>query len=75
VISVVAGETTTKAHELTLGTGWSPRWIPFQVDLGAFAGERVTLRLELIRPETSVPSAVAQIGYLGSPRIVVRRPR
>jgi hypothetical protein len=75
VVSVVDGETTTKVHELTLGTGWSPRWIPFRVDLGAWAGKRVTLRLELIRSESSAPSAVSQIGYLGSPRIVVPSPR
>ena len=68
------GETAPIA-ELTLGTGWSQRWIPLEADLSAWAGQRVTLRLELLRPERSPLTRFSEIGYLGSPRIVRRAER
>jgi hypothetical protein len=73
VVSIGEPGAMTKLHEQSLGTGWSPRWIPFSADLGPWSGQRVTLRLELVRPPAGRPSAVSQIGYLGSPRIVARR--
>jgi hypothetical protein len=44
-------------------------WVPLRVDLSAFSGQRVTLRLQLI-PEGAVdPKAIA---WWGSPRITTR---
>ncbi len=73
VVSIGPPEAMAKLHELTLGTGWSPRWIPFEADLSAWAGRRVTLRMELLRAPEEKPSRIERIGYLGSPRIVGRR--
>jgi hypothetical protein len=67
-----AGELAPIA-EVTLGAGNSQRWIPLEADLAAWAGQRMTLRLELLRPDTFALTKSVQIGYLGSPRLV-RRP-
>ena len=66
-----AGEMAPIA-ELTLGSSNSQRWIPLEADLAAWAGQRVTLRLELFRPDELALTKFVQIGYLGSPRIVRR---
>lgn len=58
--------------EVTLGLGWSQRWIPLEADLAPWAGQRVTLRLELFRPKGGTFGKFVQIGYLGSPRVARR---
>ncbi len=45
------------------------RWTPFEVDLSAFAGQSVTLRLESVAREPLGPDAIA---WWGSPAIVTR---
>ena len=44
-------------------------WKPFEVDLSAYGGERVTLRLELVPDAPRDPDEVA---FWGSPRIALR---
>jgi hypothetical protein len=73
VVSIGRGEVMTRIAELELGGYVSPRWIPIEADLGAWANQRVTMRFELIRSPDEGPSGMAQIGYLGSPRLA-RRP-
>jgi hypothetical protein len=48
------------------------RWHALEADLAAYAGQRVTLRLELITERIPAPG---DIGYLGSPRIALRPER
>jgi hypothetical protein len=43
------------------------RWTPLEADLAAFAGERVTLRLELV-PEAPI-APPADLAWWGSPRV------
>jgi len=43
------------------------RWTPLEADLSAFAGERVTLRLELV-PDAAIPPP-ADLTWWGSPRV------
>jgi hypothetical protein len=50
------------------GADWR-RWTPLEADLSAWAGQRVTLRIELITEHTPAPE---DLGYVGSPRIAVR---
>ena len=64
-----SGEMVTLA-DVPLGTHWSNRWTPLEADLAAWAGKRVTLRLELIRASQIMIEKFIPIGYLGSPRIV-----
>jgi hypothetical protein len=45
------------------------RWMPVQVDLSAYAGERVTLRLEV---RVARPLRGDRLAWWGSPRIAVR---
>jgi hypothetical protein len=52
--------TTTKAVR---------RWTPFEVDLSEFAGQDVTLRLQL---RTSRPFRRVELAWWGSPRIAIR---
>jgi hypothetical protein len=47
------------------------RWTPLEADLSAWAGERVTLRIELLTTQSPAPR---ELGYVGSPRIAVRGP-
>jgi hypothetical protein len=42
------------------------RWTPIEADLGPWAGERITLRLEL---ETRMPTGRRDLTWWGSPRI------
>jgi hypothetical protein len=72
VVSVGPRNAAVEVARVTLGTGWSQRWIPLEADLGRWAGERVTLRVELICPERRGPQQVTEIGYVGSPRITRR---
>ncbi len=44
------------------------RWVPLEADLSAWAGERVTLRIELRARRSLRPG---EIGWFGSPRITV----
>jgi hypothetical protein len=43
-------------------------WTPLEADLGAFAGRRVTLRLEVIATK---PPAAGDLSWFGSPRIAI----
>jgi hypothetical protein len=43
------------------------RWTPLEVDLSAFAGQQVVLRLELV-PEVAIPPP-ADLAWWGSPRV------
>jgi hypothetical protein len=70
VVSVGEGGTFTPVAELTLGRGWSQRWLPVEADLSAWAGRRVTLRIEMFRSEQIRKTRITQIGVVGSPRIV-----
>jgi hypothetical protein len=72
VVSVGRAEEMVPIAEVELGTSWSQRWRPLEADLAAWAGQRVTLRLEMIRPAEVTLSELHPIGYLGSPRIVRR---
>ena len=45
------------------------RWRPFEADLSAYAGERITLRLSI---ELEPPIRKIRLGWWGSPRIIVR---
>ena len=45
------------------------RWTPLEADLAAWAGQRVTLRIELITTEAP---GTGRLGYVGSPRIALR---
>ena len=47
------------------------RWTPLEADLSAWAGQRVTLRIELV---TTQSPGEGHLGYVGSPRIAVKRP-
>jgi hypothetical protein len=59
--------------ELTLDNPFSSRWIPLHADLTPWAGQRVTLRMELVPPSPRHEVGDrAEIGYLGSPRIAFR---
>ncbi len=51
------------------GRDWGLRWTPLEVDLSAYGGERVILRLELIPDAPLEPDLVA---FWGSPRIALR---
>lgn len=55
-------------HVLHLDRSDTPRWQPVEVDLSRWAGERVTLRIEL-EPEYAVGRS--DLAWLGSPRIVI----
>jgi hypothetical protein len=70
VVSVGDGETWTPLAERTLERGWSQRWLPLEADLSAWAGRRVTLRLEMFRSQDVRKTRIEQIGCIGSPRIV-----
>jgi hypothetical protein len=72
VVSVGEGDTWTPVAEQTLGAGWSQRWLPLEGDLSAWAGRRVTLRIEMFRSEKVQKTRIIQIGCVGSPRIVRR---
>ncbi|MHC4343032.1 MAG: hypothetical protein ACYSX0_22815 [Planctomycetota bacterium] len=50
------------------GRGTRTEWIPLEADLAAYAGERVTLRLQLIPDHLLSPSNLA---WWGSPRIAI----
>jgi hypothetical protein len=56
--------------EQTLGQGWSQRWLPLEADLSAWAGRRITLRIEMFRSPDIAKTRITQIGCVGSPRIV-----
>lgn len=62
----------TPIVDLKLGSGWSNRWIPVEADLSTWAGQRVTLRIEVIASRRLARTRVDRIGYLGSPRIARR---
>ena len=47
------------------------RWTPLEADLSAWAGQRVTLRIELV---TTQSPGRGHLGYVGSPRIALRPP-
>jgi hypothetical protein len=47
------------------------RWTPLEADLSAWAGQRVTLRIELV---TTQSPAQHDLGFVGSPRIAIREP-
>jgi len=58
--------------EVTLENPFSGKWLPLEADLARWAGQRVTLRMEVIPPARRPVGRVAEIGYLGSPRIAYR---
>jgi hypothetical protein len=72
VVSIGRGEELAPVAEVSLGAGSSQRWIPLEADLAAWAGQRVALRLELVRSGEVTLTNRVPIGYLGSPRIVRR---
>jgi hypothetical protein len=53
---------------MTGGVDWR-RWTPLEADLSAWAGQRVTLRIELL---TQMSPAPDDLGFVGSPRIAIR---
>jgi hypothetical protein len=52
-----------------LGSERRADWTPLEADLSAYAGQRVTLRLELIPDK---PLARDFLAWWGSPRIALR---
>ncbi len=55
-------------HVLHLSRNDTLHWQPFEVDLSKYAGEHVTLRVELV-PEMAV--GIRDLAWLGSPRIAL----
>jgi hypothetical protein len=53
---------------MTSGVDWR-RWTPLEADLSDWAGQRVTLRIELVTTQSPAPR---DLGFVGSPRIAVR---
>jgi hypothetical protein len=53
---------------MTGGVDWR-RWTPLEADLSAWAGQRVTLRIELLTQMSPGPD---DLGFVGSPRIAIR---
>jgi hypothetical protein len=53
---------------LHLNRAEPPHWQPLEVDLSKYAGERVTLRIEL---EPEAPIGRSNLSWLGSPRITL----
>jgi hypothetical protein len=72
VVSIVEPDAPVEIAEITLRKGWSQRWLPLEADLSAWAGRRVTLRMELFRSTEIRRTRVTQVGFLGSPRIARR---
>jgi hypothetical protein len=70
VVSVGDDDVWTPVAEQSLGRGWSQRWLPLEADLSAWAGRRVTLRIEMFRSRDVAKTRITQIGCVGSPRIV-----
>ena len=70
VVSIAAaGRVETLAEAPVLeGEHEGLSWHPLEADLSAYAGERVTLRLELSSDAPIAPGAMA---FWGSPRIAV----
>ena len=65
-----AGRFETLASARLLPSGSRvPRWLPLEVALSPYAGQRVTLRLEVI-PEVALERGA--VAWLGSPRIALR---
>ncbi len=62
-------EVLTSTPPLTFPDNSPARWLPTEIDLAGYAGERVTLRMELI---SARPLARGRIGWWGSPRIALR---
>ena len=46
------------------------RWTPLEADLSAFAGKRITLRLELV-PDDPIADPSTLLAWWGSPRIAL----
>jgi hypothetical protein len=66
------GELRSIAETPTLTREVDPlRWTPLEADLSAWAGQRVTLRIELVTTQAPGPG---RLGYVGSPRIALRSP-
>jgi hypothetical protein len=64
------GDFTTIAEMPAMAPEVDPRhWTPLEADLSAWAGQRVTLRIELVTTQMPRPRA---LGYVGSPRIALR---
>jgi len=55
--------------QVLTGARAEQRWVPFDVDLSEFAGQRVTLRLQL---NPSRPIRRGELAWWGSPRIATR---
>jgi hypothetical protein len=71
VVSIGSPDEMTTLVEQKLDAGTSLRWIPLEADLAAWAGRRMTLRIELIRADLRITPFVP-LGYVGSPRIARR---
>ncbi|MEE8509195.1 MAG: hypothetical protein V3T07_09045 [Myxococcota bacterium] len=65
-----AGELEVLSETRACGPGLDPdRWTPVEVDLARYAGQRVTLRLELASRFRLRPG---RISWWGSPRVAIR---
>ena len=61
-----------RSVELPADPSGDRRWQPLDVDLSAYAGQQITLRLEAVSATTSLTSG--RIVWWGSPRIAVSSP-
>jgi hypothetical protein len=72
-LAIGEGGRSERLHSVRIDDGprAGRRWTPFEVDLSAYAGRDVTLRLEVEAERPLPPGALA---WWGSPRIAVRPP-
>jgi hypothetical protein len=62
---------TLESQEVLRGRSEGKSWTPFEVDLGGYAGRRITLRLEVTSRRALRRHEIA---WWGSPRVIARPP-
>ena len=72
-IASEGGFETLERVSVMSGRNAGSGWVPVEIDLSAYAGQRITLRLQLL-PEGAGFEAGA-LTWWGSPRIALRPPQ
>jgi hypothetical protein len=62
---------TLESQEVLRGRSEGKSWTPFEVDLGGYAGRRITLRLDVTSRRALRRNEIA---WWGSPRVIARPP-